>query len=108
MRVSQFLFIAHGKGQLTSPSRCTQSYSAAPGITDRGGSGAGDGGGRPHLVELLLELRDHGLLDDAPLLVQVLDYVLVVLAVDGYNDRLDGGVRLDQDACMGGVAALRG
>lgn len=71
------------------------------------GGGKGSEGG-PHLVELLLELRDHGLLDDAPLLVQVLDYVLVVLAVDGYDDGLDGGVRLDQDACMGGVAALRG
>lgn len=99
MRVLQFLLFAQ-RCQLTSH-RAARNRIRGPGY--RGGSGIGGGGGS-HLVELLLELRDHGLLDDAPLLVQVLDYVLVVLAVDGHDDGLDGGVRLDQDACMG-VAA---
>lgn len=78
MRVPQFLY----SGVSTSP-------------------GLFPGQSHSHLVELVLEVGDHGFLDDAPLLVQVLDYVLMVRAVDVDDDRLHGRVALDQDACGG-------
>jgi hypothetical protein len=61
-------------------------------------------GGRQstHLVQELLQLRNHVLLDDDALLVQVLDNVLVVVfAVDRHDDGLDRRVALDQDAWRG-------
>lgn len=50
------------------------------------------------LIELLLQLSDHGLFDDAPLLVEILDYIVMILTVDIDNNGFDGGVTLDQDA----------
>lgn len=48
-----------------------------------------------------LQVRDHVLLDDEVRLVEVLDDVIVVLAVDVDDDGLDGRLALDEDTCTG-------
>lgn len=52
-----------------------------------------------YLFESLLQLLDHVLFDKNMSLVQVLDDELMVLGIDGDNERLDGRIALDQHAC---------
>lgn len=55
--------------------------------------------GKSYVLELLLELGQHHLLNDEMGLIKVLDNVLVAVAVDVDDDRLDGRVALDENAC---------
>ena len=53
-----------------------------------------------HLLELLLEHGQHRFLDKKVGLIEVFNNELVVMvAVDVHEDRLDGRLALDQHAC---------
>lgn len=60
-------------------------------------------GEETHVFELLLQSRDHVLLNNDALLVKIFDDILVAFAIDADNDGLDGGVALDQDSWRGCV-----
>lgn len=60
-----------------------------------------------HIFKLLLEQRNHVLLDDNALLVEVLDDEVVVFTVNVDNDGLDGGVALDEHAWQGRAFSQR-
>lgn len=57
------------------------------------------GGSKINLFELPFEKCYHVFLDDDALLVEVLDYKVMILAVDADDDGLDGRVAFDQDSC---------
>jgi len=53
---------------------------------------------KAHLVQLLLQYRQHGLLDQEVCLVEILDDNVVGAAVDVQDDGLDGRLDRDEDA----------
>jgi hypothetical protein len=55
--------------------------------------------GIAYVLELLLQRSDHVLLDNDTLLVEILDYVVMVVAIDVDNDGFDGWVALNEHAC---------
>jgi hypothetical protein len=54
-----------------------------------------------HIFQLLLQQRNHVLLDNNALLIQILYDKVVVLAINVDNNGLDGRIALNEHACSG-------
>lgn len=55
--------------------------------------------GYTHVFELGFEHRDHILFDDYALVVEVFDDVVMIGTIDADDDRLDGRIAFNKDAC---------